>query len=66
MLQADTDVYMQDPAWVEYRIKVLHFDTEAECFHVVNSKDELVNVEWATVEGATSCVELLEEGYLKE
>lgn len=51
--------------WGTYYIQVLHADTDDEAFQVC-SAGVAVNVEWATVEGATACAELLAEGYLKE
>lgn len=65
----DTSTLIKDPAWGEYFIHVINMDTEEEKFHVckvVKGAGKQVNVEWATVEGATACVELLAEGYLKE
>ena len=53
------------PKWGEYYIQVLHADTEDESFQVCKN-GIAVNVEWATLEGATACAELLAEGYLKE
>ena len=61
----DTSVQIKDPKWGDYYIQVLNIDTEDETFQVCKNGIE-VNVEWATVEGATACAELLAEGYLKE
>ncbi len=62
---SSTGVQIKDPTWGDYYIQVLHVNTEDESFQVCKS-GIAVNVEWATVEGATTCVELLAEGYLQE
>ena len=41
-------------------------DGEDAVFVILNASDRKVNVEWTTVEGATTCAELLAEGYLQE
>ena len=66
MLLANS-VQMTDPAWGEYSIHVVGAGSiDDATFQVLNGKGEAVNVEWATIEGATACAELLAEGYLKE
>ena len=64
----DNSVQLTDPAWGEYSIHVINtYGTGTDhTYKVLNGKGKQVNVEWATVEGATACIELLAAGYLKE
>ncbi len=58
-------VSIADPSWGEYHIETNTDDGDDMVFVVRDSKGEQKCSEWATIEGATACVELLEGGYWK-
>lgn len=59
-------VQIKNPAWGEYHIETNTDDGDDATFAVMNGKGKQVNVEWATIEGASACAELLAAGCLKE
>jgi hypothetical protein len=63
----NSSVLIKDPAWGEYFIQVIGFDTEQEQFKVLNGKGKQASANlWQTYDGAAACAELLAEGYFKE